>query len=83
MVTNDWLVRFPQARLVNLTAPTSDHSPILLTCVAETSSSGPQQFRFENAWLLNSDIERVVRTGWMDAESEHIMQRITTFGNAI
>lgn len=61
MVTSSWCDLFPEAKLVNLIASISDHSPILLTTENQpTHAFVPRRFKFENHWLLEDDIDQVV-----------------------
>lgn len=43
---------FPHAKLSNLVATMSDHSPILLSYREKVYLPTSHKFRFENAWLI-------------------------------
>lgn len=64
MATSAWLHAFPDARLLNLLAPKSYHSPIILHCKEICRGLPPRCFKFENAWLLEPDMGGVVKHGW-------------------
>ncbi|XP_058776806.1 uncharacterized protein LOC131651153 [Vicia villosa] len=51
-----WLATFPHAKLTNLIASHSNHSPILLDCDPIQQASRSFQFRFENSWLHEDGI---------------------------
>ncbi|XP_058762667.1 uncharacterized protein LOC131636038 [Vicia villosa] len=65
LVTQDWLDIYPAAKLSNLLASHSDHSPILLQCEPyRRQRSQPYSFRFENSWLKEEELQGVVIKGW-------------------
>lgn len=64
MVTDSWFDLFPQARLFNLLASISDHSPILLNVEEVTRCKRPTTFKFENACLTEPSLIEVVRICW-------------------
>lgn len=51
LATNDWFFIHPWARLKNLMALMSDHSPILLDSEDRFFLSKARRFKFENVWL--------------------------------
>jgi hypothetical protein len=53
---------FPSSSLRGLPRPTSDHTPLLATLSTEIPK--PNNFRFENAWLLNSTFLPTVLPAW-------------------
>lgn len=57
LATSGWLHLFPRARLRNLLAPLSDHSPILLECEEKYPVSHAKKFCFENVWFQEPDID--------------------------
>jgi hypothetical protein len=66
LVTNSWMQIFPNAKLENLVASSSDHFPILLdkTPVARTHRV-KRSFKFENAWRIEDGVNDVVRDSWL------------------
>ncbi|CAJ2661731.1 unnamed protein product [Trifolium pratense] len=64
MVNPEWLMIFPKAKLLNLLASHSDHSPILLQNTPMVRHGKTYSFRFENIWLKEDDVEEVVVAGW-------------------
>lgn len=62
MTTQSWLEMFRNVKLSNLIAPISDHSPFfLLNCETKLYFAPRKNFRFENAWLVESELDSVVR----------------------
>ncbi|MCI06308.1 endonuclease/exonuclease/phosphatase family protein, partial [Trifolium medium] len=64
MANSEWLIMHPEAKLVNLLASHSDHSPILLHNTPMIRNGNTYSFRFENIWLKEDDVEEVVEEGW-------------------
>jgi hypothetical protein len=77
LVSSDWLTKFPHAKLQNILSSHSDHSPILLQCSPIVRQHYNHEFKFENSWLLEEDIEVVVQEGWNDGNSLEITQRLS------
>jgi len=62
LATSSWLQMFPDVKLENLVAPSSNHFPILLDKNPVARSHGVQRsFKFENAWRIQEGINEVVR----------------------
>lgn len=76
MVSDSWLSLFPQARLTNLIAAMSDHTPILIETAPRTISSRNFRFRFENSWLRESDLVLVVNSSWEESSSLDLISRL-------
>ncbi|XP_075485321.1 uncharacterized protein LOC142525036 [Primulina tabacum] len=64
MGTPTWAEKFPMARLRNLNAPVSDHSPILLETEVREIAVHKQRFRFENRWLRKPDLNSIMEDFW-------------------
>jgi hypothetical protein len=64
MATSSWLLMYPEVKLQNLLASHSDHSPILLQSSPLNRTQATYNFRFENMWLKEEDIDDVVEEGW-------------------
>ncbi|XP_058726978.1 uncharacterized protein LOC131598384 [Vicia villosa] len=60
VVSSHWLQIFPQAKLSNLIASYSDHSPILLSCDPVRNRRSRRRFKFENWWLGEEGLQNVV-----------------------
>lgn len=60
LVCSLWGNLYVKSRLHNLIAPVSNHSPILLDTDGLPYKPRCCRFRFENAWLLEEDVEEVV-----------------------
>ncbi|KAL8554174.1 hypothetical protein ACS0TY_002405 [Phlomoides rotata] len=61
MGTPSWHDRFPQACLINLVAPVSDHNPVLLQMETLIFRRRHKRFKFENKWLLEDALPSAVR----------------------
>uniref|UniRef100_A0A2N9FSP0 CCHC-type domain-containing protein n=1 Tax=Fagus sylvatica TaxID=28930 RepID=A0A2N9FSP0_FAGSY len=59
----DWQSMFPKAGVKHLSAPNSDHIPILLDTHLE-SHSGTRPFRFEAMWVKDESSVNVVQDAW-------------------
>ena len=58
LATNEWIERFPMARLYHLTSSASDHSPLLLRFTNKRRRRRPRWlFRFEKKWLKDPRCE--------------------------
>src|SRR4051794_7923365 len=76
LANSEWLQLFPIAKLLNLIATHSDHSPILLCCDPLLHRHKRKQFKFENWWLKEDGVEQVVSDG-RSAEGYHnVTERI-------
>jgi hypothetical protein len=76
LVNQSWMNLFPHCTLHNLVSGASDHSPILLNTEHQMYTYKKRQFRFENAWLLEPDIESVVSNGWYDKMEDPLLERL-------
>ncbi|XP_058769081.1 uncharacterized protein LOC131642937 [Vicia villosa] len=77
LANSEWLASFPLAKLSNLIASHSDHSPILLDCAPVQRVGRSFQFRFENNWLQEDGITEVVSNGWHCEEHIDVVKRIS------
>ncbi|MCH92818.1 endonuclease/exonuclease/phosphatase family protein, partial [Trifolium medium] len=64
MVTQAWYDTFPQCQLHNLVADRSDHYPILLKLQESNRRKTMREFKFENSWLQEEELETIVNGGW-------------------
>ena len=67
LVSDAWLNLFPQVKLLNLIAPVSDHSPILLHTVGLIAKKRRiRKFRFKNRWLSEPELQQIVSQAWLE-----------------
>ncbi|WJX95210.1 hypothetical protein P8452_76554 [Trifolium repens] len=76
MHTHTWSLMFPAARLINLAAATSDHSPILLKLEHEPHIQPKRSFRFENSWLLDNSLVDMITSNWPYYPARNIPQKL-------
>lgn len=76
MVTEAWLNLFPNARLKNLIAPISDHSPIILCLEEAVQYNCRRRFRFENGWLREPSLVDIVNNSWENAHDGDILMKL-------
>lgn len=57
MATTDWLNMHSNNSLKNLVAGYLDHTPILLETEVSSFIYRRKQFRFENSWLVEPELE--------------------------
>lgn len=70
IVTVDWTIKFPQAKLFHQSSSTSEHNPLILNLVKEkTIPKHPKIFWFEATWLKDSTCEEVVTSAWEEGLS--------------
>ncbi|XP_045822268.1 uncharacterized protein LOC123915166 [Trifolium pratense] len=75
--TEAWCQIFPNARLECLTATSSDHYPLWLSCDPSNSFSiSNKHFKFENAWLVEPEFERFVRQCWQLSSTQGIVNKL-------
>lgn len=71
-----WHYMLPNATLKNLVPPISDHSPILLDTSLTFVHRRPRGFKFENKWLDEQNINRVVQRSWDNFKDFGLIQRL-------
>lgn len=77
MANGGWLSIFSEATLSNVVASVFDHSPIVLhTEEVIAPRRRVPKFRFENAWLYEEDIERVVTGGWRRIQEDSVQSKL-------
>lgn len=77
MGTTQWFASFPFARVQNLVADMSDHSPILLTTDHKEERKIGRRFRFKNKWLTEPNIAEVVQNSWDKNPGRGLLQKIS------
>ncbi|KAJ9558242.1 hypothetical protein OSB04_012856 [Centaurea solstitialis] len=83
LVNTRWSSTYPEAKLRNLTAPISDHSPILLDMVGSSCSSKKHVFRFENKWFLEDTLNPMVEQRWQDTSGQRLLDRLEVCSTAL
>ncbi|MCH81372.1 endonuclease/exonuclease/phosphatase family protein, partial [Trifolium medium] len=77
LASNTWHYMFPHARLECLTATSSDHYPLWLTCnPTQAAHYSTRHFKFENAWLFDPTFDEYVRQNWSDFNTNDIMSKL-------
>lgn len=78
LVTNSWMQMFPNAKLENLVAPSSNHFPILLekTPVARIHRV-KRSFKFKNAWRIEDGVNNVVRHIWLGSAGSNVINKLS------
>lgn len=74
--TESWSAMFPSARLQNLIASISNHSPLLLLTRNVVSMPSHRRCRFENAWLYEEGLEDVVQGGWHEVGRSNVLEKL-------
>lgn len=62
--TSAWWHLFPQAKLINLLATVSDHSPICLVTTPQGRHYAHKKFKFKNMWLSEPELYDLVHQSW-------------------
>ena len=67
LVSVDWSMKFPSAKLFHRSSSVSDHSPILLRLTTTKKKKNVKRiFRFESMWLQDQRCEGVVLDAWQE-----------------
>ena len=83
LVNVSWLNLFSNAKLNNLVAPISDHSPIELITMDKFSCVYKHRFRFENGWLKKDGLDFVVSNAWRSSHVVSLINKIHTCSFAL
>ncbi|KAL6313725.1 hypothetical protein AAG906_010144 [Vitis piasezkii] len=83
LVNVSWLNLFSNAKLNNLVAPISDHSPIELVTVDKFSFVYKHRFWFENGWLKEDGLDFVVSNAWRSPHAVNLIDKIHTCSFAL
>jgi hypothetical protein len=79
LATENWHNLFPNVVLENLSAPASDHSPIMLVREPGTRRRrSHNRFKFENAWLIDPECSTFVNEQWSSYGSQEIVQKLNS-----
>ncbi|MCH90734.1 endonuclease/exonuclease/phosphatase family protein [Trifolium medium] len=76
MVTQTWFDIFPNCQLHNVIADRSDHYPILLKLHESHRRRFMKDFKFENSWLHEEELEGVVQEGWEKGDHGDLLVKI-------
>ncbi|XP_058742491.1 uncharacterized protein LOC131614985 [Vicia villosa] len=80
MMNSEWSNSFPGAKLECLTAASSDHYPVMLTCIPTVQHSSARTFKFETAWLTEPGFTEFVRDNWNYCEYAEITKKLERCG---
>ncbi|XP_057779546.1 uncharacterized protein LOC130998129 [Salvia miltiorrhiza] len=83
MASSAWKCLFPEASIIPLTVPMSDHVPLLLKCSNKVSSLGSRRFRFENKWCLEPEFPNIISDCWMNLHGFSIMEKLEAVTDSI
>jgi hypothetical protein len=83
MATSSWLALYPDVKLQNLLASHSDHSPILLQNSPMVRTRATFNFRFENMWLKEEEVDDVVEEGWGRDSGVTVTERTSRCANKL
>lgn len=67
---------FPTAKLLNLVAPVSDHSPIMVDTMPTSLARKHRPFRFENKWLEEPDLRGIIDISWVGFRDLYVLNRL-------
>ena len=77
LATSQWFDIFPEAQLINLVAPASDHYPILVNCLPVANSYHFQRsFRFENSWKLEPGFDDFLKETWCMFDDGSVVNKL-------
>jgi hypothetical protein len=77
LVNDTWSQNFPNSRLECLSATSSDHYPLWLTCDhVQSNNYVPRHFKFEMAWLEEPEFAKFVRHSWSKYNVGDIMHKL-------
>ncbi|KAL8099132.1 hypothetical protein AgCh_031712 [Apium graveolens] len=82
-VNDSWRSLFPLNKVVNLIAPTSDHSAIYQHVHVWRPVQRGCRFRFENAWLREEGCGKVVEDCWKNNGHFDIFQKLEVCANEL
>ena len=65
-----WRTKFPKTTVTHIVSHSSDHLPLILQnqVPPKLSHKGRRWFKFEEAWLLWDDCEKVIQEAWVNSE---------------
>jgi hypothetical protein len=66
LVAMDWEQKYPLSTVTTLSRDISDHTPLFLDMVQNSSGSNYNQFKFELGWLLRDGFREMVTDIWVN-----------------
>lgn len=81
--TQQWLDLFPHNKLVNGVSDKSDHNPLWLRLNKLERRFRQRGFRFENAWLEESELPSIVGDSWNLGMGRDFMSRMKLCTDAV
>ncbi|PNX71291.1 hypothetical protein L195_g027166, partial [Trifolium pratense] len=78
LVTNAWMNMFPRCMLSNLISGAFDHFPILLETEPRIFEYRKRQFRFENSWLMEPELNQVVEEAATSRKNKNKLTKLST-----
>ncbi|XP_045821956.1 uncharacterized protein LOC123914831 [Trifolium pratense] len=77
MSSEEWCQSFRDARLECLTVTSSDHYPLwLVRDPVRIYPRSDRKFMFENAWLVDSEFDSIVRSCWQNTGVDGVVQKL-------
>jgi len=76
LVTSSWQSLYPNATLQTLVAPVSDHTPLMLQLDPILWRQPYWCFRFNNDWLLEPELDNLVRSNWHYYPPSNIISKL-------
>jgi hypothetical protein len=71
LISRECEQKYPKVRVVTMTTIGSDHNPLLLDDGTRVEKK-VRGFRFEPAWLTQSEFKRKMLEKWLDRDAEEI-----------
>ena len=72
---NEWLLKYPNLKLMGLRRSCSDHNPLLL-CLEDSHNWGPKPFRTYDAWFLNPNFNDFILNEWENLPSVPLNEKL-------
>lgn len=76
LINQSWRNLFPHTEVQVMEVSTSDHLPLLLQLNMQIYVPKAKRFRFENAWIRESECMNLVSRCWGSHEIENILEKI-------
>uniref|UniRef100_A0A803NXE1 Endonuclease/exonuclease/phosphatase family protein n=1 Tax=Cannabis sativa TaxID=3483 RepID=A0A803NXE1_CANSA len=76
LATPSWMSLFSNAQLINMVFSTSDHCPLFLDPSFQFQTASRRVFRFENAWLRDSNCYAIIQEQWEACVSGNIIDKV-------
>lgn len=76
LATKDWMDFFPATEVRVLEVSSSDHLPLFIYLNRQIYIHRERRFRFENAWIKESDCRNIVQECWGMRIEPNIMEKM-------